>query len=65
MPKVRQLGARIPADLHEQLEVVATVDNTSMNALITEAIELLICRRRSDPEWLARRDQLLARLSDL
>lgn len=46
MPEKRQLGARIPAELYRSLRILAAEQETTIAALVEEAIIALLRKHR-------------------
>ena len=61
----KQTTVRLPQDLADDAEAVARVKNTSVNALIIDALTAEIERVRQDEEFISRAEQLLARDQEL
>ena len=61
----KQTTVRLPEDLAEQAEAVARVKDTSVNALIIEALSAEIARVRADKDFTARASRLLKRDKEL
>ncbi len=61
----KQTTVRLPQDLADDAEAVARVKDTSVNALIIDALTAEIERVRQDEEFISRAEQLLARDQEL
>lgn len=61
----KQTTVRLPADLAEQAEAVARVRETSLNALIVDALAAEIERVRTDDDFTSRAKKLLERDREL
>ena len=61
----KQTTVRLPQDLADDAEAVARVKDTSVNALIIDALTTEIERVRQDEEFISRAKQLLARDQEL
>ncbi len=62
---VKQTTVRLPQDLADDAGAVARVKDTSVNALIIDALTAEIERVRQDEEFISRAEQLLARDQEL
>ncbi len=62
---VKQTTVRLPQDLADGAGAVARVKDTSVNALIIDALTAEIERVRQDEEFISRAEQLLARDQEL
>ncbi len=65
MSTEKALTLRLPLALADDLEVVAAVDHCTQADVIRQAIAAHIETRRADPEFRARTDVMVARLSSL
>lgn len=61
----KQTTVRLPEDLAEQAEAVARVRETSLNALIVDALTAEIERVRADDDFTSRAKKLLKRDREL
>ena len=61
----KQTTVRLPEDLAHDVEVVARVKGTSVNALIVDALKAEIERVRQDRDFTSRARQLLERDREL
>jgi predicted transcriptional regulator len=61
----KQTTVRLPQDLADDAEAVARVKDTSVNALIIDALTAEIERVRQEEEFISRAKQLLARDQEL
>ncbi len=63
--KTKQATVRLPGDLADDVEAVARVKGTSVNALIINALEAEIERVRQDEDFTSRAKRLLERDREL
>jgi len=61
----KQTTVRLPDELADEVEAVARVKGTSVNALIIDSLAAEIDRVRSDKEFTARARELLQRDKEL
>ena len=61
----KQTTVRLPDDLAEDAEAVARIEDTSVNALIVDALTTEIERVRQDEDFTRRAKQLLERDREL
>ncbi len=61
----KQTTVRLPEDLADDVEAVARVKGTSVNALIIDALEAEIERVRQDEDFTSRAKRLLERDREL
>lgn len=54
---VHQLNVRIPTHINDQLRVIAEVDGTSVSAVVIDAIEQHIAKKRASKKWQAKYEQ--------
>lgn len=57
----KQTTVRLPDGLADEAEAVARVQGTSVNQLIVDSLTSAIERARSDREFMARAERMLAR----
>lgn len=57
----KQTTVRLPADLAEEAEVAARVQDKSVNEFIVDALTIEIDRVRKDPDFVARVKRLVER----
>jgi predicted transcriptional regulator len=63
MPK--QTTVRLPEELADEVEVIARVRGTSMNALIIESLAAEVARVRADKDFTSRLRDLMKRDKEL
>jgi len=61
----KQTTVRLPADLADQAEAIARVRNTSINAVIVDALAAEVERVRDDEDFTSRAKRLLERDKEL
>ena len=61
----RQTTVRLPEELAAEVEAVARVQGTSVNALIVDSLAAEIARVRADKDFTARAKKLLKRDKEL
>jgi predicted transcriptional regulator len=61
----KQTTVRLPAELADEAEAIARVRNTSVNAVIVDALTAEVERVRDDEDFTARAKRLLERDKEL
>lgn len=61
----RTVSVRLDQDAFESLSVLARVEQTSMGAVIRDAIREYATNRQSEPEWRSKVEDLQRQLADL
>lgn len=61
----KQTTVRLPAELADQAEAIARVRNTSVNAVIVDALAAEVERVRDDEDFTSRAKRLLERDKEL
>lgn len=59
---MKTMAIRLDDELHEQLSILAQLENTSITELIRTAIEQHLSAKRNDPELAAQADEILAEI---
>jgi len=59
---VKTMAIRLDDELHEQLSILAQLENTSITELIRTAIEQHLRVKRNDPGLAAQADEILAEI---